>query len=453
MIQSLCAPRKFFAAASRLTRHRVSALIALSLSLAVVAQAQDTTSRRGVRIGLTYQPGTKPGVAVLPVAGEGGDSVQAILARDLDYSDRVEVMGLPGTAARSVLTGTTPGAVSYPLWKSLGAAAVVQATMTTAGVRVALHDVAAASVMQTRDFPVTSSRTSPEWRLDVHAISDEILKWITGTRGIAATRLLYVRGGRVYVIDSDGEGERALTQSGAAVSPAWHPSGGQIAYSVFGDHGTRIVVRDMRTGQARQVAGQTGLNITPTFSPDGSTLAYAHGDENGTDLVLTDAAGGSPGHRITVGRGTDNVSPSYSPDGRHIAFTSGRSGHPEVYTADVDGANVELLTSVGFGSQSYRSNPDWSPDGRLVAFQAQLGGRFQIMTISLRDRSVKQLTSEGINEDPAWAPDGRHLVFTSSRTGVKQLWILDTESGRVRQLTHTPGARLGAWSRWLAGTP
>ena len=117
------------------------------------ASAQDTT--RGVRIGLTFAPGTKPGVVVLPIAGAAGDSVRAILARDFDYSDRIEVIGREGTSSFDAAQNAG-SAVNYGLWKSLGAAVVVQGQMTGGGVNVALHDVA-------RETPVAASReTVPE---------------------------------------------------------------------------------------------------------------------------------------------------------------------------------------------------------------------------------------------------------------------------------------------------
>ena len=425
--------------------------LALGAALALLAvpgsvRAQDTT--HAVRIGLTYQPGTKPGVVVLAVRGAWGDSIQGIIARDLDYGDRVNVIGLPGTPAASSLQSLGPG-VSYPLWKSLGAAAAVQATVTTTGVHVAVHDVTGTKIVQVADFQLPPTGGSADWRLAVHGIADEVEQWITGTHGVAQTRLLFVRGGRVYVVDSDGWGERQVSDAGLALSPAWSPDGHTIAYSVLGSRGWSIVTKDVNGGAARTLSSTTtGLNTTPAFAPAGGSLAYSHGDEAGTDLMLVNLAGGAPS-RITVGHGSDNTSPEFSPDGRRIAFTSGRAGHPEVYIMDVDGSNVELLTPFNFGDQNYRSNPDWAPDAQRITFQSQIGGMFQIMVISVRDRSVKQLTSEGVNEDPAWAPDARHLVFTSSRTGVKQLFVLDSESGRARQLTHTGGARLAAWSHSL----
>ncbi|HEX2779392.1 MAG TPA: hypothetical protein VHM30_07825, partial [Gemmatimonadaceae bacterium] len=424
---------------------RTALLVALALSGALsTARAQDTTSHRGVRIGLSYALGARPGVYIAPVRGANGDSIRAILQRDLDYGDRVTLIGIDsaGVALAPLLGNGRP---SYDVFTRLGAAALVVPTVSSTGLRITLHDVGAKKVVETREFPLGGTSSSRAWRAALHGVSDAVEEWITGTRGIASTRVAFVRGGRVYVADSDGAVETAASQVNPVLSPSWHPNGGRIAYSELGAAGSRIGTIDVASGNARTLVARGGLNITPAFSPDGSTIVFASGEDEGTDLYAVSADGGNV-RRLTVGRGTDNVSPSFSPDGRRIAFTSGRSGHPEVYIMDADGTGAELLTPFSFGDQYYRSNPDWSPDGRNVAFQSQIAGQFQIMTISLRDRAVKQHTSESTNEDPSWAPDGRHLVFTSSRTGVKQLWVLDTESGRVRQLTRNGGARLAAWS-------
>lgn len=407
--------------------------------------AQDTTFKEGVRIGLVYAPGTKPGLLVLPVDGTSGDSVRAILQRDLTYGDRINVIAIEASALPQVAVGETKP--NYPLFTKLGAAAVLHVTPNSFGIQVSVHNAGRGLVERTKAFPIPSTPLSSDWRLALHNVSDEIEQWITGVRGIAATRVLYVTGGRVWQTDSDGAGAVAITSSGTAMSPAWHPKASHFAYMTMGATGQQIVIREI--GGATRTLGTTpgGLNMTPAFAPDGNTIAYAHGAESGTDLYSTNAFGPEPARRITVGRGTDNTQPSFSPDGRRIAFTSGKNGHPEVYISDADGTSAELLTPYNFGDQSYRANPDWSPDGRLIAFEALIGGRMQVMTIGLRDRAIKQQTSEGVNEQPSWAPDGRHLVFTSTRGGTKQLWVLDVESNTVRQLTRAPsGARFGAWS-------
>jgi TolB protein len=425
-------------------------LLGLALS-AQVLFGQDPAPR-GVRIGISYTT-DRPGVAVLPIAGPSGDSIRAILQRDLDFGDRVAVVGQEALAAAP--SDFTSGSPNYVLLSRLGAAAAVQASVTGAGVRVTLHDVGAKRVAEVEEFALTGVPPSREWRHSVHGISDALEEWITGVRGIAQSRIAYVRGGELRVVDSDGASEVRIPTPGRPLSPAWHPSGEMLGFNTFGLR-SEVVVYDPRSGRSRTVSlTRGGVNQTPAFAPDGRSLVYAHAYETGegSDLFVVGLDGDAQARRITVARGTINVSPSFSPDGRRLVFTSSRSGHPEVYVMDADGTNAELLTPYVFGEQSYQSNPDWSPDGRLVAYQSQIAGRFQLKTINLRDRTTRQLTSEGQNEDPSWAPDGRHLVFASSRTGVRELWIIDVETGRARQLTRGGGgARLPAWSRRLRTT-
>jgi TolB protein len=420
---------------------------------ATSALAQDTTFRQGVQLSLRYAPGTRPGIVVLPIAGDIGDSVRAILQRDLDYGDRVTIIptDLPTVAAAAATDGPT---INYALFARLGAAGLVQVTWASAAIaRVAVHNVAQQKIERTQDFPLSGDPRgeggASEWRLSVHAMADELESWITGVRGIAATRIVYSSGGRIWQIDSDGANATPISGSAMAMSPAWHPRGSHVAYSAMANSGWQVILRE--AGGATRSLNTTpgGQNITPVFSPDGSMLVYSHGREAGNDLYAVNPFSPDGVRKITVGRGSDNMSPTFSPDGRQIAFTTNRTGRPEVYISDADGTNAEMLTSFG-GDQSYNSNADWSPDGRAIAYQSQVAGRFQVITIGLRDRSPRRLTSDGINEDPSWAPDSRHIVFTSNRAGTPQLFVLDVESGRTRQLTHSATkVRTGDWSLHL----
>lgn len=428
---------------SRIVKRAAIALVAMLVVRA--AGAQDTTT--AVRIGLAYDPTTKPGVMILPIAGPTGDSIRTILQRDLDYGDRIGLVAAESGSANAIVLATAGARFNYQFFAKLGASAVVKLSPTASGMHVVVYDISSKRIHQVRDFALPRAQLGPDWRMAVHGISDEIERSVTGTRGIAQTRMLFVRNRRIYTVDSDGENDRMVAGEGQSLSPTWHPSGRYIAYTTMGERGTRIYIKDLTTNAVRPLSSAaSGLNITPTYSPDGRSLVYAHGEEEGTDLYLAEALGSAPPRQITVGRGTDNVGPTYSPDGRRIAFTSGRSGHPEVYIMDADGTNAELLTPFEFGDQYYRSSADWSPDGRTVAFQSQIDGIFQLFTIGLRDRRLRQHTSDGANEDPSWAPDGRHLVFASTRTGSQQLFVMDVESGRVRQLTRIGGSRLAAWS-------
>jgi TolB protein len=433
----------------RLSR-RIGALTLLACAVGAsrAALAQDTTTVPGVRLGLNYDPGTKPGVIVLPVVTNyGDDSLRFIIQRDLDYSDRMNVIALDD----ETLNGLVPPAgekINFPLVAKFGAALLVKLTRTTTGLHVAAYDVSRGQLLQSEHF--LFDRRDRDWRFVIHGISDQIEQWVFGKRGIAQTRIAYVANGELKIVDSDGAATRAITTGRGALSPAWSPTGESVVFTVLGNTGTQVQELDVRTGFIRRVSQiRAGLNITPVYQPNGNAILYAQGTGSaGTDLVLATLDSGTP-KKLTIGKGTDNTSPSYSPDGRQIAFISGKSGSPQVYIMDADGSNVQLLTSYTPGVRSYRASPDWSPDGRAIAYEQQ-NGNFQIWMIDLRDRVPKQLTSEGENEDPSWAPDGRHLVFTSTRSGEKQLWIMDTESGRARQLTHSKGARLAAWSPILA---
>jgi TolB protein len=409
-------------------------------------RGQDTTNN-GVRLGLNYDAGTKPGVIVLPVIDDENDSLRVIVQRDLDFSDRMNVIDLD----HSTVMGLVPAAgekINFGLVAKFGAALLVRMTPTSQGLHVAAYDVARGQLLQSEHF--LYDRRDRDWRFAMHGISDQIEQWTFGKRGIAQTRIAYVSNGELKIIDSDGAETRSITTGKGALSPAWSPGGESVVFTVLGNTGTQVEELDVRTGRTRRISQiRAGLNITPVYQPGGNAILYAQGTGNGTDLVLAALVDTSTPRRITIGKGSDNTSPSYSPDGNKIAFISGKSGAPQVYIMDADGSNVQLLTPYTPGVRSYRASPDWSPDGRAVAYEQQ-NGNFQIWTIDLRDRAPKQLTSEGENEDPSWAPDGRHLVFTSSRSGDKQLWILDTETGRARQLTHAKGARLAAWSPILA---
>ena len=418
--------------------------------------AQQDTTTKGVRLSITVSSGTKPGVLVLPISGEYGDSIQAILQRDLDFSDRINViMTDSGMTAPVSDGGRGPGQNNYPLFSRLGAAVVIQATRTEGTLHVVAHNVAQKKIEKVKDFSLADRAQSADWRMSVHAIADEIELWLWGDRrGVAATRILYAdaRGGRIWQIDSDGANPVIVAQSQYAMAPAWHPRASHFAYVARGQADWQIIVKEVG-GATRTLNTPNGANTSPIFSPDGSTILYHHAGESGVgNLYATSAVSSESPRRVTVGRLGTSTSPTYSPDGRQIAFASDRTGRLDIYISDADGTNAEPLLAGNYGEQLYRSDPDWSPDGRLIAFQSQMDGRFQIMTVGLRDRAPKRLTSEGINENASWAPDSRHIVFTSDRTGTRQLFVMDVESGRSRQLTHAPsGARQGAWSPPLRG--
>ncbi len=432
---------------------RLLALLA-TVSVAVPLAAQDTSQvQEGVRVGVDYRPGTRPSLIVIP--GPGLDTLRAVVRRDLDFSDRFEMLAVGDSAPASVGSqpgGGTASGINYGLYKLYGAEFAVELTEASGGVTARLHDLSLNRVrsQQTVSLPPAAD---PGYRLEAHRLADEITRWASGTPGIAASRLLFVSGGRVYRADSDGEEISALTAGGAtALSPVWAPDGRRFAFTRLEGGRGGVVIQSL-TGPALVTPGtETALNITPAFSPDGRLLAYAHSDERGTDIFTANVVDRCCAQRLTVGRFADNLSPTFSPDGRRIAFISTRAGPPQLYVMAADGTDQELLAPFDYGATGSSNAPEWSPDGANVVFHREVSRSPQLFAVDVAGRRVRQLTSAGRNEDPTWAPDGRHVAFISDRSGQRQIWIIDIETGRVRQLKTPGAARLPAWSRRLGRT-
>jgi TolB protein len=321
--------------------------------------------------------------------------------------------------------------------------------LRAAAVRDTLHYDSIFARIAARDSLARDS-VGKERRMAIHGVSDELERWITGTRGIASTKIVFVEGKVMKIVDSDGANERILPTVGAALSPAWHPSGKSVVYVDADDRGTRIGQIDLRTLRPRLLsASKRGLNITPVYTKDGKNIVWAAGGDSPAELFLASATGEDSVPKPFVGRtGFETTSPSFSPDGKQIVFMSPVPLTPQLYTMNVNGTGLRLLTPVVAGKRSYRTGPDWSPLGDEIAFQQQ-NGDFQVWTIGIKDRVMHQITSEGENEDPSWAPDGRHLSITRRLGAIgdqRNIWVLDKRTGRLRQLTQSGDARLSDWS-------
>ena len=181
----------------RAVRRSLLAWAVVGMIPVTVAQAQDRPP--GVSLGLTYRPGQKTGLLVLPITGSSGDSVSAMLARDLDFSDRFTVIPTSSVAAEA-------GPVNYGLYSKLGVDGVVQGTLLASGwLRIVMHDVAKKTIIGQKDFPLPVPAGAPAWRLAVHGVSDAVEEWVTGQRGISQTRIAFTRDDRLWIVDSDGQ--------------------------------------------------------------------------------------------------------------------------------------------------------------------------------------------------------------------------------------------------------
>ena len=432
-------------------------LVAASLALLGSAGAGTTGMAQepgDVRIGITYTPGYLPGLVLTPVESTEGlqdlaGSVEAILRRDLDFSDRFEIIDLPGDFRAG-------DAVNYGLWNQLGAVWLVASQISGSSaapvLRVSLHDVVFGELKEVRAFSLPA-RGDADFRMSVHRVSDEIVRWATGEPGIAATRIVFRRKADngesdVWMIDSDGENLKRLTSDESIVySPDLSPDGSHLLYVSYISGGPVAYEKNLLTGAVQTVSAEQGLNVTPVYSPDARHILYARTEGDHTELFELQRQPICCGRRVTYTSVGETLNGGYSPDGRQIVMTSSPLGLPHIYVIPRQGrGEPRILSRYVYGERGYATSPEWSPRGDRIAYQAWIENTFQIVTVSPDGSDRRVLTSRGSNEDPSWAPDGRHLVFASAGRSGSAMLILDTVTGRVRDLTSGRVDQLPSWS-------
>ena len=436
-------------------------MLLLFLAVPLPGQGQEPGDTfQGVRLGLIYETSYQPVMAIKPFTsrfgGEGVDTrVQAIIARDLRYSDRFEMLD-------SLPPSMVGEGIDYTLWDQMGATWLVSGQVESLGENYVLildlHNVVYAELREEARFTLPDP-VSENFRMAVHRISDQIVEWIFDEPGMAASRIAFSRllgDGiqEIYVVDSDGENMRRVTNHGdISKSPTWHPSGERLAYVRSVDYTPhQIFELDLATGRENVLEpGREGQQATPSYHPNGRELAFGLMGYNRTGLFSYDVEQDCCLFHIQGGRWED-LSPSYSPDGRRIAFNSNRLGTaiPQVFVVSSRGGRAELISPYVPTSPGYYTSPDWSPTDEKVAFHGRIDrfGRYHILVadVATRRPQVLRLTAEGNNEDPSWAPDGRHLVFSGERSYGYGLFVVDAATGRIRPLVSNIRPNAPEWS-------
>jgi len=256
------------------------------------------------------------------------------------------------------------------------------------------------------------------------------------------SRIAFAALGDLYVMSASGGKPENLTRDSAMdVDPAWAPDGQSLVYSSDRGGGLpQLWVRDLRTGQSRQLTHMDTQPLGADWSPDGTRIAFIDVDGRWgvAGLCVIDVRTG------VVTRLQPSLpqpgKPSWSADGKYVAIplsykysSSFREGTNQVYIVPADGksapfwqipeTNVSIDTRGGGG-------PSWSPDGTKMA--AIYGGLLKIWPVAKDGAPLgppRAYTSE-ISYYPTWTADSKTILFQAA----DKLKTLDVDTGTIREI-------------------
>ena len=289
-----------------------------------------------------------------------------------------------------------------------------------------------------------------------HYTSDGIYESITGIKGIAATRLLYVnevKDSRLISIyklmlaDSDGANEKVLLSSSEPIiSPSWSPDGKRVAYVSFETGIAKVFIQEIASGKREAVLTQDTQISSPSWSPDGKYLSltlYQDGNAEIYILRLRDRTL----TRMTNQFAIDTES-SWSPKGNKILFTSGRSGSPQIYELDLRKLNPKAKRISFEGT--YNAKASYLPNEEGVIFvHRSSDGLFHIAMKYKRENFIRVLTEAKMDESPSVAPNGNMVIYGIKENDLSMLAGFSLSGAKFKLPASEGEVREPAWSNFL----
>ena len=287
-----------------------------------------------------------------------------------------------------------------------------------------------------------------------HYISDGIYEEITGLKGVASTRLLYVTeefsGGisqfKLNVADADGSNEQILLRSNEPIiSPSWSPDSKKVAYVSFETGMAKVFIQNIATGK-REIILENKFQISsPSWSPNGKFMSLTLYQDGNAEIYILNLKNKNL-TRLTNHYSIDTES-SWSPNGSKIMFTSGRSGSPQLYEINLKKFNAkpQRITFEG----NYNAKGSYLPNGEGVVFVHRKNSNFQIALKYFNENFVRPLTNSQLDESPSISANGNVIIYAISENETGLLAGVTLSGARFRLPIKKGEVREPSWSGFL----
>ncbi len=238
-----------------------------------------------------------------------------------------------------------------------------------------------------------------------------------------------------------------ITNNGKSSYPAISPNGRHVAYAVFSNGLTRVVVRQVTSDSELEVMPPTKIDsfYGIRFSNDGDFIYFVPVEEGLGNLYRVPALGGT--RKKLLEDIDSNV--SFGPDGSEFVFirnsTESKSSSV-VVASDTGGEERTIVKKEGYGAFH---SVAWSPDRDLiiVALAEESSTSYGEAKTRFATISVSSGQTTIVNEKVwtgathiNWLKDGSGIVFVArnDRTRWASVWHMAYPQGEVTQLTNHP---------------
>ena len=246
--------------------------------------------------------------------------------------------------------------------------------------------------------------------------------------------------GELFLLKPDGTLDRLTVTEGPEIDPRPSPDGTKVAYV----RGGELFVLDIATRKETQLSSGAAEGLTCGtaefiaqeeldrfsgfwWSPDGETIAYQETDERHIPLYSIAHQGGE----------------EFSVETHRYPFAGASNAKVRVGLVPAAGGETKWLASIGtIGDEAYLARVDWeSPTALLVQILAREQKRLTLKRVDItadRATTVIEETSDtwiDLHDDLRVVPKTGEILWSSERCGKRQLELYDKDGKLLRVLT------------------